>query len=61
MTTDDYPLNGELEEIIEKMEEVRDTVDEILDDLSEIEEGQRLYRSRDAYGVPSYLDTNGEE
>lgn len=61
MTTENYPLNGELEEIIEKMGDVRDTVEEILDDLTEIEEAQRMYRSRDAYDAPSYMDGNGEE
>lgn len=61
MTTDKYTGNGELEEIIEKMEEVRDTVEEVLDDLVEIEEAQRLYRDPDAYNHPSYLEGNGDE
>jgi hypothetical protein len=61
MTTDEYATNGELEEIIEKMEEVRDTVEEVLDDLVEIEEAQRLYRDPDTYDHPPYVEGNGDE
>ncbi len=61
MTTDKYAVNGELEEIIEKMEEVRDTVEEVLDDLTEIEQAQRLYRDANTYNHASYLEGNGDE
>lgn len=61
MTTDEYAVNGELEEIIEKMEEVRDSIDEVIDDLAEIDEAQRLYRGPDTYDHSTYVEGNGDD
>ena len=61
MTTDKCTSNGELEEIIEKLEDVRDSMDEVIEELEDVEAGQRFYRTDAPYGLTPDTEYNGDD